>query len=152
MGSINDYSLSTVKASDGPNLAKNNVAAFWGEPGWNIMFHKDTLESLTEKVMKRTSRNLVIDQLLKRHEIVIHEPTGEIVGYARWKLPESHKDDWPAARVPEVSAEESARYIKDYNETDLDFREGLPIGDEHSRVWKEMYGPFGDGICKYIHY
>jgi hypothetical protein len=96
----------TVEDADG--VAKNNVSAFWQQTWWRILFAA-TEETLREIVTRRTPHNLLSQREVKRHQVVVDTSTGEIVGYARWIMPSSHKAEWIEAQTPTVSDADMVR-------------------------------------------
>ena len=101
---------------DGAALAYNNMSAFWEDPNWRFGWSKDiTLDFLIEQSTKRQPRNLLRQREKTRHLKAVHPVTGELVGYARWILPDGKitKEDgeleWKEALVPDVGGEERKR-------------------------------------------
>ena len=95
---------------DAAGLAKNNMTSFYGEPWWNMLWDIP-LESIITMCTARTPNNLMRDRHVRRHQKVIDTSTGQIVGYARWILPETHADGWLEAQVPDASDEDKARFV-----------------------------------------
>lgn len=145
-----DYELRTATVADAASLANNNMRAFWGEPGWRILYMQEdgtlviSLEDLIERAKIRTPYNLIKDPVLARHQVIIHVPTGEVVGYARWQVPVTHKDMWADAKVPEVPEDEKNAYQETFKRMPLPLakRSDDPVPDDHYAGWKEKYGPF----------
>ena len=141
-----DYKLIPFCTVEDPanGLARNNMSAFWEIPGWNIIWPagKD-LEYLVNATTKRMPHALLTDRPVRRHQKVIYVPTGEIVGYARWVISDSLKDEWLEAQVPDVSEEEKKRFSEQHAGTDFSFRRDLPDMDGHIPGWKAKYGPKG---------
>lgn len=53
---------------DAAALARNNMAAFWEDPNWVILWPKDmTQEFIIEQSAKRQPRNLLRDREKVRH-------------------------------------------------------------------------------------
>ncbi|KAK3900099.1 hypothetical protein C8A05DRAFT_17561 [Staphylotrichum tortipilum] len=77
-----------------------------------------TLDYHISQVALRYPRTLQRNRATARHQKAVDTATGEILGYARWSIPESHatittaESDgngtpaWPEAVIPAVSAEE----------------------------------------------
>jgi hypothetical protein len=60
-------------------------------------------------------------------EKIIETETGQVVGYARWALPDhlGRSDIWPQGHVAEVSPDERAMYETKYQEKPVN---GQPAG------------------------
>ncbi|KAE8315837.1 acyl-CoA N-acyltransferase [Aspergillus transmontanensis] len=102
---------------DAAALARNNMAAFWEDPNWVILWPKDMKqEFIIEQSAKRQPRNLLHDREKVRHQKAVYPSTGAVVGYARWILPPEHctgengSPAWAEAQVPDVSEDEKKRY------------------------------------------
>lgn len=146
---MSEYKLVTgCTVEDAAGIAKTNMSAFYEVPGWNIMWRHKDLPYLIDTVTKRYTHSLLTNREVKRHEKVIHVPTGEIVGYARWVLPESAKDAWLEAQTPDVSEEDREKYAQIYKDTEFKpAHEGIEaIMDDHHKDWKTKYLPEGPYI------
>lgn len=145
-----DYELRTATVADAASIANNNVRAFWGEPGWRILYMQENGKfvvneaALITQFQIRTPYNLIKDRVLTRHQVVLHVPTGEVVGYARWMVPVTHMDMWDDAKVPDVPEDEKMTYQETFKRTPLPLakRNDDPVPDNHYGGWKEKYGPF----------
>ena len=111
------FTISQVTVADGPALAANNIPAFWADPHWRLEWRHRTLDYHVSQVALRYSHTLLRNRATARHQKAVDAATGEILGYARWSLPESHAimivesegdrtPAWPEAVVPEVLEEE----------------------------------------------
>lgn len=115
-----DYSICQVTAADGPALAATNIPAFWADPHWRLDWRHRTLDYHISQVALRYPRTLVRNRATARHQKAVDTATGQILGYVRWTIPESHSiiapvpgqvgeegtPAWPEAQVPAVSPEE----------------------------------------------
>lgn len=144
-----EYQIRSVTVADAEGIAENNVSAFWGEPGWRIMYEKEAggpfigLESLIAINKIRWPHNLLMNRAARRHQVVVHVPTGEIVGYARWLLPEGHHDKWLETQVPDIDAAQREAYAEVYSRNPLPHnRTDGSVSDAHYGPWKAKYGPF----------
>ncbi|SPQ25301.1 be2271e8-e575-4727-9cea-0151190e28ca [Thermothielavioides terrestris] len=117
----NGFTITQVTVADGPALAATNIPAFWADPHWRLDWRHRTLEYHISQVALRYPRTLLRNRTTARHQKAVDTATGEILGYARWTIPEpyatvntagDHQGDgspaWPEAQVPAVSAEEEA--------------------------------------------
>ncbi|KAL6854729.1 hypothetical protein ACO1O0_005854 [Amphichorda felina] len=108
------YELRSCTVDDAPGLAKNNASAFWEEEWWNILWENRTLDSLIEAFTARLPKTLLTDRSVRRHQKIVHVSSGEVVGYARWILPESHRHEWLEAQIPDLSDQDRQRFDKAY--------------------------------------
>ncbi|KAF7518069.1 hypothetical protein PCG10_000643 [Penicillium crustosum] len=106
---------SVENVADGTALAANSIPAFWVDPHWVLAWRHRTLEYHISQIALRFPRNLLNNRETLRHQKAVDPETGRILGYARWRLPPSHKtnpDDgmliWPEAQVPAVEPEKEA--------------------------------------------
>lgn len=111
------WKIEPCTVADGLALARNNMAAFWEDPTWILLWPSNiTQEFLIEQSAKRQPRNLLRDREHTRHQKAVDSTTGAVVGYARWILPSSHstaKDggpEWEEAQVADVSDDERKRF------------------------------------------
>jgi len=111
------FTISQVTVADGPALAANNIPAFWADPHWRLEWRHRTLDYHVSQVALRYPRTLLRNRATARHQKAVDAATGDILGYARWSLPESHAimivesegngtPAWPEAVIPVVSEEE----------------------------------------------
>ncbi|KAK1978054.1 acetyltransferase [Colletotrichum cereale] len=103
------YRIEPCTLADTPALARNNMSAFWTNPGWYILWPKDTkLEFLIEQVSERISHNLINNRATLRHQKAVDPKTGALLGYARWELPAGYEGsaEWADSQIADVSEEE----------------------------------------------
>lgn len=118
---------SGLTVADAQGVAKTNVSAFWTQTWWRILFDASEQE-VVNKVASRTPQNLLAQRLVRRHQAVVDTTTGDIVGYARWILPEEHADDWLEAQTPAVSDAERTRFKEMFD------AEQLPMGENQDEM------------------
>jgi hypothetical protein len=110
------WKIESCTVADAPALARNNIAAFWEDPTWILLWPNVTQEFLIEQSARRQPRNLLHNREQTRHLKAVNPDTEAVVGYARWILPSGYyttrygTPEWPDAQVPEVSDEEKKRY------------------------------------------
>lgn len=111
------WKIEPCSVNDAAALARNNMAAFWEDPNWVILWPKDMKqEFIIEQSAKRQPRNLLRNRENIRHQKAVDPVTGAVVGYARWILPSTHgtaedgSPAWVEAQVPAVSEDEEKRY------------------------------------------
>jgi hypothetical protein len=74
--------------ADAAALVRSNMAAFWEDPTWIVLWPKDIiLDFLIEQSTKRQALNLLRLREVTRHEKAVDLIAGAVVGYARWILP-----------------------------------------------------------------
>ncbi|KAM0261902.1 hypothetical protein ACHAPA_009528 [Fusarium lateritium] len=130
---------SPCRVEDGQYIALSKVSAFFEEPWWRLSWTGRTRESIIQSVADRSPKNLLANREVRRHQKVVHLETGDIAGYARWIMPESHKDHWLDAQTPDVSDEEREIFDKRHAETEWNPRTENDKYDEHIDVWRERY-------------
>lgn len=121
--------VSNCTVDDAVGLANSNMTAFYGEPWWNMNWDKP-LAAIIESAAARMPVNLLKERNVRRHQKVIDTSTGQIVGYARWILPESHADSWLDAQVPDVSEQDKARFQTAFAAADWAIRPEVDGSDD----------------------
>lgn len=116
------YELRSCTVDDAPGLGKNNASAFWAEEWWNILWENRTLDSLIDAFTARLPKMLLTERSIRRHQMIVHVSSGEVVGYARWILPESHSNEWLEAQIPDVRDQDRQRFDKTYGNADFTTR------------------------------
>lgn len=130
---------SPCRVEDGLQIAQSQVSAFFEEAWWRLSWTDRTRESLIQSIADRSPKNLLTKREVRRHQKIVHLETGDIVGYARWILPESHKDAWLEAQTPDVSDEQKEAFAKRHAETDWNPREDNDKLDDHIDGWREKH-------------
>lgn len=81
--------VTSCAVSDGADLARNNMSAFWEDPTWKLLWPKFMAkEFIIEQCSKRVPRNLLQERSTLRHQKAVDPETGALMGYARWVLPQ----------------------------------------------------------------
>ncbi len=115
MAARTSWKIEPVVLADAPAMARNNLSAFWPDPGWRLSWPSVTLDFLIEQHTKQVPEDLLYNQEVLRHLKAVDPETGKLVGYARFALPLTHtrtadgKAIWPEAQTADVSAEERKR-------------------------------------------
>lgn len=130
---------SPCRVKDGKYIAQSKVAAFWDEAWWRLSWTGRTKDYVLRGITDRSPKNLLTDREVRRHQKAVHNETGDIVGYARWIMPESHKDSWLIAQTPDVSDEEREVFTKRHSEAEFDPRSEHDELDDHMDGWREKY-------------
>jgi ribosomal protein S18 acetylase RimI-like enzyme len=124
------YKLQTCcTVGDAAGVAKTNVAAFWTQTWWRILFDA-TEEQVTQVTTARTPQNLLAQRDVRRHQAVVDEATGDIVGYARWILPAALSAEWPEAQTPAVPEPERKRLKALFDDAPQPFVDNMDEMDE----------------------
>jgi len=113
------YAMKPVAYQDAGEIADAMMRAMYDDEHYAILLSNVSLEELIEDTAKRVPYNLSTQRGFLRHEKVIHEQTGEIVGYARWELPEHLAGNtiWPEAQMPKPTDEESKIFQQNFQST-----------------------------------
>jgi len=115
------YKIESVTTKDAPSLSPVMMKAFSHDPHWRLLWAPLSqplpLDSIITSTTARLPRNLITGRMTKRHQKAIDISTGQIVGYARWLLPESAPPSlqWPEAQVAEPSEVEKDGKLKGLN-------------------------------------
>jgi hypothetical protein len=91
---------------DAAEIARSNISAFWNDAHWVLMWPNKTKEHVITQAIRRSPWNLLKEPIRHRHQKVIDDSTGAIVGYARWILPEdadATPNYWEEAKVARPS-------------------------------------------------
>jgi hypothetical protein len=142
---MSPYAIHHLTVQDAPALARNNMAAFWEDANWNILWPKGTtLPFLITQASNRYPRNLLKDRNILRHEKAVDPSTGALLGYARWKLPVAEAlrgECWTEAQVPDVSQSERNMFEKQASEAWWEPRSEMDsLDDENHRVKNRILG------------
>lgn len=127
---------------DAVGIAENNVRAFSQEDWWRILWINRSLEDRIASVEQRTPRNLLKDRETKRHQLVVDEASGQVVGYGRWIMPGTRSEDWTEAQTPDVSSEDRERFEKQFALAEFKVRNDMDDLDTHIT---EAFARYGDG-------
>jgi len=115
-----------------------------------------TLDEIIKNLGERMPWRLIEGRAKYRHEKAVDANTGEIIGYARWKLPEDNTLlQWPKAKVPEPSIEERATYEAAFKTVTVAGRAvGLkpPAPRQNSYEAKEAFLEGKQYLCNYQQY
>ncbi|WQF81103.1 Putative GNAT domain, acyl-CoA N-acyltransferase [Colletotrichum destructivum] len=112
--------LEKVSPEDAAGLSQVMMRAFYRDPHWRLLWGSMTLEDIIVSCENRLPRNLVKGRGSRRHRKAVDAVTGEVVGYARWVLPEGQEDLWKDAQVAEPSAQQAALYEARYSAYTVD--------------------------------
>jgi hypothetical protein len=111
------YLVQSITFSDCPGLARVMMTAFNTDPDWIKLWEPYmTMDRIIHQVTERMPKNLVEGRDTNRIQKAIDSETGEIVGYARWVLPEDTSLlYWQEAQVPLATAEEQEDFQARYD-------------------------------------
>ena len=127
---MSDLQITSITVEDGPLLAKNNMTAFYGQTWWRLLWKDTPLDDIINSCGKRFGTRMLSNRETRRFQAVRDPSTNEILGYARWILPESHKDAWLAAQLPDVSLEERQRFQEMHDSAEWNPRDDMDALDE----------------------
>jgi hypothetical protein len=81
------YVIEPVTAADAPCLSNAMMRAMHRDPHWALLFGSKPLQEIIDDCTQRLPKALSSNRPERRHQKVVDQTTGEIVGYARWLLP-----------------------------------------------------------------
>lgn len=140
---MGEYTLVSASSiiEDAALLARNNAAAFWQQPWWRMLRGSRTQESLALAMESRLPWNLVRQRAVQRHQRVVYTLTGDIVGYARWILPESLASEWTSAQVPEVPEASRSKFELLYEQADFHVETDTSVLDPPVYTMMDTFRP-----------
>ncbi len=105
------------------------------------------LPFLTAQMAKRLpARVLLLSRETRRHEKAVDNDTGDVIGYARWILPERFKGEWLDAIVEDVGEEK--RKELDMQADEAWWKPGEHEGAVNTDVLDEEIGKARDRAMK----
>lgn len=111
--------------ADAPGLAATMMRARLTDPHWAVLWEDPSEEDIVTNAIERVPWNLVAGTDIKRHQKAVDLETGQVVGYARWRLPPclaKKNDVWLEAQVAEGTSTERAVYREKYQASTKDGR------------------------------
>lgn len=109
------------------------MSAFWTDPTWPHIWAPKSLDYVIGQAALRMPATLLKDPVHRRHQKATHSQTGELIGYARWLLPnmDTISDNfWPEAKVQPVDAESETQYEKAFDSADWEYSHSMDELDE----------------------
>lgn len=116
------YIVQPVSPNETDGLARAMMSAFHQDKHWALLWPNMSLEEIIAGCTQRLPWNLVKVRTNKRHQKVIDEATGDIVGYSRWILPKDLENMWLEAQITEPTAEEYQLYESRWKEATVNGR------------------------------
>jgi hypothetical protein len=147
------YRVEPVAYEDARGLTQTMTRAMYEDDHYALLFNRIPVEQIAEDSAKRVPKNLTGERDIQRHEKVIHVETGEIVGYARWFLPDHLKGStiWPETQMRPPTEKEEKLFQENYATTvengrrrimnyDMAFEGGMEL----QRIFDELMqnGPY----------
>lgn len=149
------FTISAVDYDDAQGVSKNNMTAFYHtDAHWRALWKSTTLEEIIRGAASRMPHGLASGREGKRHLKATDDDTGEIIGYARWILPDARSTlKWPEALVREPTDDESESFKAKFQANteegmipglDRRLQEalGLPLENAEIELMKSQEGPF----------
>ncbi|KAK1713347.1 acyl-CoA N-acyltransferase [Colletotrichum acutatum] len=149
------FTISAVTYDDAAVVSKNNMTAFYHtDTHWRALWKSTPLNEIIEGATARMPHSLAGGREKKRHQKAVVDDGGEVVGYARWILPDDdHRISWPEAAVREPSQEEVDDFRAAFQaSTDgdsisgmdgkLQAALGLPLEEAEIAAMRSQEGPF----------
>lgn len=112
-------------------LADTMMRAFYQDAHWASLWKGVTLDTIIYDCARRLPWNIVKVTSPKRHRKVVEEATGNVVGYARWIIPDGHVDTWANGIVLETDLEKRQAYEQAFQDVTDD---GKIRGIDHQMV------------------
>ena len=125
------YTIHPVKPTDSMGLADTMMRAFYQDAHWASLWKGVTLDTIIYDCARRLPWNIVKVTSPKRHRKVVEEATGNVVGYARWIIPDGHVDTWANGIVLETDLEKRQAYEQTFQDVTDD---GKIRGIDHQMV------------------
>ena len=159
------YILRPVVLSDAPAIARNNMSAFWEDPNWQPLWGKQTLPFVISQSAKRMPKSILSERETYRQECAIDRETGELVGFARWILPDSKRyvpgtegrwgwgakgePEWKETQIAEVSPEQWAEVQQNFHDAVWERGDGQQVLHPPIEKRSEEIMKTGTFLCKY---
>lgn len=153
-----DYKIEPVDYADAPGLAETMMLAMSQSPHYTLLLSNTPIQDLIHDTSLRMPQNLTSNRDFLRHQKVIHIPTGKIVAYARWELPEleTSKDVWLDAQMVAPTPAQQRDFKESFDSTQLNnkrkmfnYEMGDFVGPKLGKVYNELVqsgGPYL-GMC-----
>ncbi|KAF9876924.1 GNAT family acetyltransferase [Colletotrichum karsti] len=149
------YKICGVDYDDAAGISRNNMTAFYRtDPHWRALWKSTPLEDIIKGATGRMPKGLISGRDKKRHMKAVDETTGEIIGYARWVLPDDNDSIyWPEALVREPTQEEAEKFQADFQanteggmipgmDSRLQAAMGMPLEEAELELMRQHEGPF----------
>lgn len=114
------YVVESVAYADAPGVTETMMRAMWQDPHYHLQFRSGlTVDELIADSGLRIPYNLSRNRGRLRHQKVVHAETGQVVGYARWELPETEwlADAWLDAQMPPATETQQKSLKDDFDST-----------------------------------
>ncbi|KAF2223459.1 E1-E2 ATPase-domain-containing protein [Elsinoe ampelina] len=117
--SMTMYTIAPVTYADAPGLAEAMMSAMNQDHHYGLLRANGTTDELIAESTLRLPHNLRENRSSLRHQKVVHTITGEIVGYARWELPEQYRSDdiWAETQLPAATEAQQEGFKRDLDGT-----------------------------------
>lgn len=141
------YTVESVVYSDAPGLTETMMRAMSQDPHYTLLLSGATTEELIKDSGLRMPYNLCNNRSQLRHQKVVHTETGQIVGYARWELPETEeaKNAWLDTQMPAATETQRKSFKEDYELTEINgkrkifnYEMGDYTGPPLGRAYREL--------------
>ena len=133
---MSSFTVQSVRIEDVPSIATATMSAFWNDSYWRQMWTVP-LSSLIILNAQRLPHRLNTDRHKQRFENVVDTATGEVLGHARWIVPDGMEDMWETARGPAAKDDEEAEKFKKMYES-ADWNSDGRYGHETSPAQNDL--------------
>ncbi|KEQ63797.1 uncharacterized protein M437DRAFT_46137 [Aureobasidium melanogenum CBS 110374] len=149
-----DYEIQPVDYTDAPGLAETMMLAMSQSPHYTLLLSNTPIQDLIHDTCLRMPQNITSNRDFLRHQKVIHIPTGRIVAYTRWELPEleTSKDVWLDAQMVAPTLVQQKAFKESFDLTQLNgkrkifnYEMGDFVGPKLGKVYNELVqsgGPY----------
>ncbi|KXH68811.1 hypothetical protein CSAL01_00079 [Colletotrichum salicis] len=154
------FTISAVTYDDAAGVSMNNMTAFYHtDTHWRALWKSMPLDKIIEGATARMPHSLVSGREKKRHQKAVDADSSEIVGYARWILPDDdNRISWSEAAVREPSQEEADKFQTAFQanteggsikgmDGKLQAALGLPLEEAEVAAMRSQEGPFLDYLA-----
>ncbi|KAK3192055.1 hypothetical protein K4F52_001682 [Lecanicillium sp. MT-2017a] len=138
-----EYELMHCTIDDDAGVSQCKVSSFWNEEWWLTDYYDKRPNALRDAMTLRFPHTILRNRDVRRHQLVRHVPSGEVVGYARWLLPKEAANEWLEAQSPDASDEDKAKFEKIYDEVVWKFDDPITDQDDHVHGWRQELAPPG---------
>lgn len=156
---MSQYTLESCTIRDSLGIAKIQIKQDWAKPWFRELWFDAPRGDVIRSARLGHRLTLADDRDHLRHQKVTHNPTGEIVGYARWRYEteEFPANEWREAKGPRVNDERFQGYLQEFNRNSIPFNAVLdngvkqPIRAIYAQTVAQFRqsNPSGDHISKY---
>ena len=114
--------IQNCTVDDGAGIVKSNISSRWDTPWWRLYWGSRSYDEVVAAHLMRVSWSLLKTREKCRHQKIIVPETGQIVGYARWIMPEGFTNEWTQAQLPDVGKAVTEQAREDWDANPIVYR------------------------------